>query len=240
MPGCSKEWKLLPHDKVFWLEQRSRDVPAGNEWLAPSELSRLAAMRFVRRREDWRLGRWTAKHAVLAYLDLPGGLGELPEIEIRPSAGGAPEAFLAGRRAAVAISLSHRMGVGFCAVAPYGTMLGCDIEAVEPRGSGFVAAYFTPEEQDLIRHTPRPGQDELIALLWSAKESVLKALGVGLRRATTDVLVHPAGNAPPDTWGPLCAHTVEGGVFHGWHRDAGSLVRTVAVAAPGGACVAQA
>jgi 4'-phosphopantetheinyl transferase len=225
---------------VFWLEQRSRDIPPGNEWLAESELVRLAKLRFTRRREDWRLGRWSAKQAVVAYLDLPGGPREMAKIEIRALPNGAPEALIAGRRASVSLSLSHRAGIGFCSVAPFGTVLGCDVEAIEPRMAGFVEDYFIEEEQELVRHAAAADKDRLITLLWSAKESVLKALGVGLRRATTDVRVHPAGSGSAGTWKLLCAHTVEGGIFHGWYRESGALLRTIAVAVPGGCCLVQA
>ena len=42
-------------------------------------------MRFAKRRADWQLGRWTAKHAVAACLQLPADLPSLASIEVRPS-----------------------------------------------------------------------------------------------------------------------------------------------------------
>src|SRR5271157_5967895 len=57
---------------VYWLEQAEADVPEGNDWLSASEAVRLNAMRFAKRRADWRLGRCTANRAVAAYLDVPG------------------------------------------------------------------------------------------------------------------------------------------------------------------------
>ena len=55
--------------RVFWLEQTEADVPPSNDWLGPAELDRCNAFRFAKRRNDWRLGRWTAKCALAAYLD---------------------------------------------------------------------------------------------------------------------------------------------------------------------------
>ena len=85
-------------------------------------------MRFAKRRDDWRLGRWTAKRALAAYLNLPSNPQTLADIEIRPAPSGAPEVFVANKPAAVTISLSHRGGVAACAVAPSGMELGCDLE----------------------------------------------------------------------------------------------------------------
>ena len=227
---------------IFWLEQRLCDLPPGSEWLAPAEAARLGDMRFERRRDDFRLGRWVAKQALVAYLGLPGGSAALARIEIRAAPDGVPEPFIDGRPAGVSLSLSHRAGVGFCSVAPYGAQLGCDVEVVEPRASTFVEDYFTPEEQELVCRAEAAARDRLVTLLWSAKESVLKALGAGLRRVATSVRVHPAGSeiGGPPAWQRLCAHTPDGGIFHGWYREAGGLLRTIAVAVPAGRCLFQA
>ena len=127
---------------VYWLEQSAADLPAQNDWLSASDRTRLNAMRFEKRRDDWRLGRWTAKLAVAAYLDLPTDLPALAEIEIRPAPSGAPEVFLANQPAEVTISLSHRDGMAICAVAASGVALGCDLEIVEPRSDAFVTRLF--------------------------------------------------------------------------------------------------
>jgi 4'-phosphopantetheinyl transferase len=135
---------------VYWLEQAESDVAAENDWFSPSELVRLNSMRFPRRRAEWRLGRWTAKNAVAAYLGLPADAQGLAALEIRAAPSGAPEVFVEQRRAAVAISLSHRAGLSVCVVAPPEVKLGCDLEVVEPRSDSFVADYFTLPEQVLV------------------------------------------------------------------------------------------
>ncbi len=105
---------------VHWLEQTEADVPAGNDWLSAGEMTRLQGMRFPKRRNDWRLGRWTAKRALAIYLDLPSHPRALADIEIRPASSGAPEVFVANKPAAITISLSHRGGVAACSIAPSG------------------------------------------------------------------------------------------------------------------------
>ena len=56
---------------IFWLEETDADVPSENDWLTPSEVLRVNAMRFAKRRSDWRLGRWTANLALATYLQWP-------------------------------------------------------------------------------------------------------------------------------------------------------------------------
>jgi len=175
---------------VHWLEQTEADVPAENDWLSPNEHRCLNALRFPKRRADWRLGRWTAKCAISSYLSVPAAPESFREMEIRQASDGAPEAFFNGHPAAATISLSHRSGVAICAVAPTNIHLGCDVESVEPRSHEFVSDYFTAEEQVQIARATADGRDQVVTLLWSAKESALKALRAGLRLDTRTVIVN--------------------------------------------------
>jgi 4'-phosphopantetheinyl transferase len=239
---------------VYWLEQVKTDVPESNDWLSPGEAVRLESMHIAKRRKDWRLGRWTAKCAVAAYLKLPQNPRQLAEIEIRAAASGAPEVFAMDEPVPVTISISHRSGVAACAVAPPGVLLGCDLEVVESRSDGFVADYFTDEEQSLVSRVPEPDRSRLVALLWSGKESALKALSEGLRLDTCCLTVCPvdeprhvdrrgeigensllAGGEPNrlKKWRPLYVSQTNGEIFQGWWRQTGELLRTmVAVPSP--------
>lgn len=233
--------------KVYWLEQTEADVPPDDNWLGASEAACLNNLRIPKRRADWRLGRWTAKRAVSICLNTPGDPKTLAGIKIRPAATGAPEVFLDNQPAAVAISLSHSNGTALCAVAPSGTELGCDLEAIESRSDAFIADYFTSEEQALIARAPALERWGLLALLWSAKESALKALSEGLRLDTRSVTVSLLESAPPSApdaeetaptftqsrsiWHPLEVHCISGQVFQGWWGQTGNLLQTV-VAAP--------
>ncbi|MBZ5724527.1 MAG: 4'-phosphopantetheinyl transferase superfamily protein [Acidobacteriia bacterium] len=220
---------------VYWLEQTDADLPAENDWLSASETDCLNAMRFPKRRADWRLGRWTAKHALAAYRHGPGHREALALLEIRAAPSGAPEAFFSCRPAAVRISISHRAGRAVCAIAGSDAALGCDLELVEPRSEGFLADYFTPEEQALVARAPAADRPALATLLWSAKESGLKALRTGLRLDTRSLSVSPnyaprlAGDS--DTWHPLLVHHASG-AFHGWWRKTEGFLFTVVAAPP--------
>jgi 4'-phosphopantetheinyl transferase len=223
--------------EIGWLEQRDSDVPEDNTWLGPNELARLGAMRFPKRRADWRLGRWTAKCAVAPYLQTASCPEEFSTIEICAAPDGAPEVVAGGRPAALSISLSHREGVGVCVVAQQGTALGCDLEIIEPHTDAFIADYFTAEEQKVIARASDEDRFWLVALLWSAKESALKALREGLRIDTRCVEVvlddeQPAG-APeaPCIWHPLQARYMSQ-TFHGWWQQIDNRLTTVVAAPP--------
>lgn len=223
--------------RVQWLEQTASDVPEKTDWLSTSEQERVSSFRVPKRRTDWRMGRWTAKHAVAAYLNLSQSHPRLADIEIRPTEFGVPRVFIADQPAAITISISHRSVWAVCAVAPADAMLGCDLEIVEPRSDAFLRDYFTAHEQALITLASPADRDRLANLLWSAKESALKALGVGLTvdSRTTDVtfLETPTGNEPSQAaaWHILRVTHIGGQIFHGWWQCAGTLLRTM-VASP--------
>jgi 4'-phosphopantetheinyl transferase len=240
--------------EVYWLEQTEADLPAGDGWLGASERARLRTMRFAKRRNDWRLGRWTAKSALALYLEIPAVPDVLANLEICPAPSGAPEVFFQNKPAAAAISLSHRGGVAACAVTRSNGVLGCDLEIIEPRSEAFLTDYFTAEEQSFVMGTCVGDRSRLLALLWSAKESALKALRTGLRLDTRSVTVglfdalREKGEQAKERggirtspirssdgrngWSPLQVHRGEGQVFNGWWYRTQDLMRTVVALPP--------
>jgi len=236
---------------VYWMEQTKADVPAENQWLSANEMLCLGGLRFAKRRTDWRLGRWTAKLALAARLNLPTDLEALANIEIRAASSGAPEVYLLNQAASVTISLSHRAGAAMCAVALADASLGCDLEVVEPRNDAFGADYFTANEQALVDRELVEARPLLTTLIWSAKESALKALHQGLRLDTRCMDVSPVDSAArhvengrqnpypfsliapvSDGWCPLRVRYSGGRDFCGWWRHADDLLRTIVYDSP--------
>lgn len=213
---------------VCWLEQTEADVPKENDWLNANELIFLGCLRFANRRDDWRLGRWTAKQAVAAFLSLSSSPPALARIQIVPAPSGAPEVFFDNKLSAVTISLSHRNHRAICAIARGACELGCDLELIEPRGEAFLADYFTAEERAFLAAYSAVHRPQLLALLWSAKESALKAMRSGLRLDTRSVIVGPVDvSFELKGWCPLQVRYTGGRVFHGWWQIADEMVRTV-------------
>lgn len=231
---------------VYWFEQQASFVPADQGWLSASEQAHFASFRFPKRRSDWRLGRWTVKCAVAACLKLSFDHEALTRIEIRASHSGAPEVFLSGVPAPLSISLTHRAGIAACAIGPSRTTLGCDLEIVEPRSDAFLADYFTAAEQQLMAQASVADRDRATNLLWSAKESALKAIGMGLRLDARAVVVsmveglsfsepkrpapvkNPvAGRSATDLWHAMQVDHQGGQEFQGWWQQTGPLLRTL-------------
>jgi phosphopantetheinyl transferase (holo-ACP synthase) len=229
---------------VYWLEQTEAAVPIEDDWLGESEAACLSRLLVPERRTEWRLGRWTGKRAVAACLKLPADTEGLKRLEILPAPSGAPEAFLTDRPAgvpnpvSVRISLSHKAGTAVCSVAMCDAALGCDLELIERRSYAFTADYFTTEEQMLVSRSSVADRPRLIALIWSAKESALKALDPELRLDSRSVAVSPAGAArgwvqySVDVWYPLQVRSTSGHCFHGWWRQSGNFLLTLVAAPP--------
>jgi len=209
--------------------EEAEAVPRCDDWLCRAERDRLAAMRFAKRRADFRLGRWTSKRAVASYLGRPLAARDLRQIEIASDEDGAPEVFVDGSRAACAISLSHREGRSLCAVAMPEVRVGCDLERVERRSEAFVDQFLAPCEAARVERAVEPHRSRDATLLWSAKESALKALRTGLAVDTRDVVVELRAEPSPRTWLPLrvCVPGEDEALGGFWLQDAGWLLTVV-------------
>jgi 4'-phosphopantetheinyl transferase len=161
--------------------------------LSESELLVLADLRVPKRRRDWILGRYTAKALVRAWLARTGR--DVPATMLTVVAGldGAPGVFLAGQGPLpITISLSHSGPFALCALVPAPlAYLGADVEKCEPRPAGFLADFFTPAEAALVAALPRAERDRAVTEMWSVKEAALKAVRLGLRADTREVVVRP-------------------------------------------------
>ena len=175
---------------IYWMlvhsQQAALEAPG---FLSPSELQKYSAFKFPKRRNEWLLGRWAAKtlvHSLPAYQHYP-----LDQIEIHNAPEGAPYLQLPGRAArAECLTISHSGNFALCALAiSLDLQVGIDMEKVEARTETFIVDYFTPTERRLVDKYPAESRAMVVTLIWSAKESMLKALGVGLRWDTRTVEV---------------------------------------------------
>ncbi|GMV05082.1 MAG: hypothetical protein AMXMBFR53_13620 [Gemmatimonadota bacterium] len=211
--------------------RRSDTVEVGDAWLTPEERSVLKGLKMAKRAADWRVGRWVAKEAVLRAVGDEGL--QRSAVEVLPQPEGRPEARIlaSGKWPDTTLSLSHSGDVGFAAAALGTFRLGCDVQEIAPRSEDFIGDYFTPEETAWIREDP--GRKHLRAnLVWSAKESALKALGEGLRLDTRSVAVTVEPAQEPYGWGTLRARATTGDRFSGcWRASEGYVWTVVADAA---------
>lgn len=199
--------------------QRGADVDPALGWLHPAERAALDRLTVPKRRRDWLLGRWTAKRLLAARLGAPPA-----RLAVLAADDGAPEPWLDGAPLPLTLAISHSGDLGLAA-ARARLPLGADVELIALRDPALVTDFFTPAEQAAIARAAPGDRDALVTAVWSAKESALKALRVGLRedaRAADVTLAAP----PADAWAPLTV-TVRGRALPGWHRRAAGAVLTV-------------
>jgi 4'-phosphopantetheinyl transferase len=203
----------------FFSHQTLGDLPGDLDWLHPGEWAFLETLRFENRRNDWLLGRWTAKRILLSFLENEGLALEMKDIFIRKAASGAPVADFGIPVQPCSLSISHRAGHAIAVVAPGDVRIGCDLELIEPRSEAFIADYFSDRERDLIRKDPPLFSN----LLWCVKESVMKAAGEGMR-------IHP-GRMEVDIREEVNARlSPEGIVYQGcWGKENGFVWTVVSV-----------
>jgi len=235
----------------------------GQAWpglLSPREEAVLAGLAFLPRRRKWLLGRVAAKRLVRAMADGPARLVPDSAISVLNQPSGAPFVVIEGQGEwTYPISLSHRQDVGLSA-APFerGSAIGADVETIEPRDPALVRQFFTVDEAAAVEGGDR---DVLVARIWSAKEAVLKVLGLGLRLDTRAIDVRIEANLVgkeaigcPTGWQPVevklsRSHNIQRPAEHDpspvlvrqepfgssfrcvWRRE-GSYVVTVALASP--------
>jgi len=223
----------------------AREFPSlaqGIAWpdlLSPREEKLLAGLGHVPRRRKWLMGRAAAKRLVCDML----GEGRVAEkkISVLNQPSGEPFVLIEGKGGwGRAVSLSHRSEVGLAAAPLDETArIGADIETIEPRDPALVRQFYTDSEAQIVEAAGKD-RDEIVSRIWSAKEAVLKLLGLGLRIDTRGVVVNLAGEAFPECpadWQPVdvgvTAVLPRQGVLDSlrvmWRREAG-YVLTVAVA----------
>jgi 4'-phosphopantetheinyl transferase len=192
------------------------EVPRGDAWLTESEAAVQGGLRFVKRRQDWRVGRWVAKGAVS---DCLGGV-QVEDIAVLATEDGSPCVRIPGHDAGpLAVSLSHSQGRGFAVVTRGAMNLGCDLEALVPRSPAFIRDYFTESERAMVMAFEGSARDEAATLVWVAKEAALKATRQGLRADTRSVEVRvPDDAAVGEDWAPLTVALFSGRPLRGWLR----------------------
>lgn len=210
--------------KLRYALQDLDQLPERLDWLTPGERARYEEFRFDKRRQDWLLGRWTAKQALLGLSKLPQS--DIARFEILAAPNGAPEAQFDGKPCDTGLSISHSNGRAFSVVSGETTELGCDIELVEPRGAAFVDTFFTEAECERIERATPEDRDILVTVIWSAKESTLKALRTGLKVDTRSVEV--TDDRAAADWQLARTITRDAGAFScRWRLDDGFVLSIV-------------
>lgn len=227
---------------IFWHNNQTVSTAKSADWLTSEETSYWHSLKTDKRRADWLLGRRAAKQLVTRLVRVGNERDFAPnEISILPHADGWPVVTFPHHHdpPVITLSISHSHNRAFCA-ATLGAnqVLGADIEYIEPRSAAFPDEYFTTLEQQFLSAAPAGQYTILSNAIWSAKESVFKAIRRGLAEDTRLVscLPHPLMAGSPE-WLPL--RIVWSGErsdrplpeLKGWWRVMDGMVATLAFAA---------
>ena len=233
---------------IHWLIQTAtahpdllRGVPPP-DLLSAEETAVFSSLEIAKRRQDWLLGRWTAKQLLHEVIRQQSGQTvPLDAMSILAGEDGAPAVHFGSQfamhNAQFTISISHSHDTAYCAAVQRPDWpLGADLEWIESRSPRFAADYCTDKEQAFLTQVPPKLRDLQVTALWSAKEAALKAVRQGLRFDTRYVecrfeLVEKA----PQEWVPfhICwRHRSEDmplPQLQGWWMAADHYVLTLAV-----------
>jgi phosphopantetheinyl transferase len=201
-------------DDVFAAERRARNVHtafvtlpvepgAALASLTPVERRVVADFRFEKRRRDWLAGRLAAKAASLALLRSEGGpVLAAEDIEVRTAPTGRPEVLIHGAPSdGLRTTISHSGGAAGAAAYRErdAGVVGLDLERIADVDTALFPIAFTDAEVAWIHGAAAPAERrERVLRLWTSKEAVLKALGVGLSEALLSVEVAPG--PPGEPW----------------------------------------
>jgi 4'-phosphopantetheinyl transferase len=174
---------------VYWSSKSIGDVPEDQNWLSESEKQFLETLRFPKRRQDWLLGRWTAKY-LLQKVHPDCSTEKIVDISILKAKNGAPYISLENENLSGMLSLTHRGKIAVAAWCGHPQIkLGVDLEEIEPKQDNFINDFFTSDEAAQVFALPAEQRAWSASLIWSAKESMLKVLQSGLSMDTRQIAI---------------------------------------------------
>jgi 4'-phosphopantetheinyl transferase len=234
---------FMPAGKIQWLLQskagiaRSTTIFQPANLLTQAEQAVYANLKADKRRHDWLLGRYTAKQLIQQVAaQRTGQTIPLNTFSILGRPDGSPEVVWDDPpdNFACTISISHSADMAFCALVERANWpLGADVERIDRRIMGFIGAYLTAAERELIEQTVERLRPLHTTAIWSAKEAVLKALRVGLKQDTRTLscLIAAVTTAPND-WTSFVVQweeEPEERPLTGWWRMEGDFILAMAV-----------
>ncbi len=177
--------------------------------LTESERQSWERLKSDRRRGEWLAARVAAKELVSRHIrDFTGYRPALGDVVISKDEHGAPYVELRGDAAeysegfdAPSLTLTHANGVAIAGLAAPGpsARIGTDLEAIEDRDASFAENYFSAHERSLTLPGPddEPADDSTTwTALWSIKEAVSKALGLGLKLSLAEIKIDGLREVP--------------------------------------------
>ncbi|HEY6196875.1 MAG TPA: 4'-phosphopantetheinyl transferase superfamily protein [Candidatus Eisenbacteria bacterium] len=163
--------------------------------LAPDERAALARRRAGTARRDYLVA-----HALMRSVVAERAGCDPAELKFRASPGGRPEPVWPPSASDYRLSISHGDGVALCGVAK-GCDIGVDVESlrnVGPDPLALAETYCSARERAQIQAARPAERAERFLEIWTLKESIAKAMGLGFRLPFQEFTVRlPAEDRPP-------------------------------------------
>ena len=190
---ASRWWRPLAsygHASVFHVDLKpdpDRETSA-MAWLDASEKARWQRIRDDRTRREFALCRAALRDILRARLDCRNR-----ELSFRETGNDKPLAHVRGEPAPAGFNVSHSGPHGLIAVVPEGRV-GIDVEdrATDRDMDGVASLTFTPAEQAELAAADGVRKTEFFYRIWTMKEALIKALGVGLSLNPSRFEIPPA------------------------------------------------
>ncbi|MGB0651660.1 MAG: SDR family NAD(P)-dependent oxidoreductase [Thermoplasmatota archaeon] len=160
-----------------------------------AERAHLATLTVPKRAAEWAAGRLAVKEVarrVEPALDPTDIWAEADE-------NGRPHLVIAGNRAPVHLSITHRDGLAIAALSE--SPLGIDLETIEAKPASFHEEAFNADERAALGRSAQP--DVEAVCLWAAKEAAFKQAGTGLAASLREHTVRADGQGGAVVEGPL-------------------------------------
>jgi len=136
-------------------------------WLSEAETRRMLDFGSKKRRREFVLGRGTARRLLAQHMEISP-----PDVEIDVGANGEPGVPNTDWR----LSIAHSEFIAAAVISK--SAVGVDVEPIVTRRTDLYRYLLHPDEYALLEESGR-SHNETQILLWSLKESVLKAKGLG-------------------------------------------------------------
>ena len=131
-------------------------------------------LKFERRQRSYLIGRYTAKKAVAALVQL----GDLRNIIIEQGIFSQP-VVRCGDERNIQVSITHAEEIGAAIAFPEAHPMGIDLQEINVKRRAVIESQATEVEKEFVKSLPCP-YDMLLTLLWTAKEALSKVLKTGM------------------------------------------------------------
>ena len=171
--------KQITDNENFFIERVAiNDSRRPDEILSIEELEKYSSFKIPKRKKEWLAGRFAAKTVINKLLNSSFSLKEIP---ITYDANRRPLCLLNGKEYPLSITHSGDWAAAIVKDENCG-FLGLDIEKIEVRSKLWAEDYFHKDESE-------DGTPERLTKLWTIKEAILKALGIGLTANLLDIKI---------------------------------------------------